>query len=94
MSNQTGRKICFARKAHPIGGRRRRIWRVADDARVVATTRDSDDDSDEEEEEEEELAKIETLAQFFYQCASVDLTFSRGTHTRDWMSSVEETTKT
>ena len=35
---------------------------------------DSDDDSDEEEEEEEELAKIETLAQFFYQCASVDLT--------------------
>ena len=35
---------------------------------------EEDDDSDEEEEEEEELAKIETLAQFFYQCASVDLT--------------------
>ena len=43
--------------------------------RVVADDDDdSDDDSDEEEEEEEELAKIETLAQFFYQCASVDLT--------------------
>ena len=28
-----GKKICFARKAHPIGGRRRRILRVADDAR-------------------------------------------------------------
>ena len=27
------KKICFARKAHPIGGRRRRILRVADDAR-------------------------------------------------------------
>ncbi len=35
---------------------------------------EEDDDSDEEEEEEEELAKIETLAHFFYQCASVDLT--------------------
>jgi len=35
---------------------------------------EEDDDSEEEEEEEEELAKIETLAHFFYQCASVDLT--------------------
>jgi len=74
VSNQTGRKSALLEK---------RIQSAVDAVAFCAlpTTRvvaddddDSDDDSDEEEEEEEELAKIETLAQFFYQCASVDLT--------------------
>jgi hypothetical protein len=74
VSNQTGRKSALLEK---------RIQSAVDAVAFCAlpTTRvvaddvdDSDDDSDEEEEEEEELAKIETLAHFFYQCASVDLT--------------------
>jgi len=74
VSNQTGRKSALLEK---------RIQSAVDAVAFCACfssslpTREEeedDDDSDEEEEEEEELAKIETLAHFFYECASVDLT--------------------
>ena len=73
---------------------------------VLSTTRDAyyDDTKDDEhypfDSDEKELEKIETLAEFFYQCASVDLNphafdvrLENVTNSSSKMSSISEETK-
>ncbi len=67
----------------------------------AATTRDVYyDDTDDYPDDEKELEKIETLAEFFYQCASVDLyphafdvRLENVTNSSSKMSSISEETK-
>ena len=67
----------------------------------AATTRDVYyDDTDDYPDDEKELEKIETLAEFFYQCASVDLNphafdvrLENVTNSSSKMSSISEETK-